>query len=59
MNPMCHPSYPALRHLELLQQSDDLRRRRSVRRLAKAARLTRRAESLRRQAAAIVEATHT
>ncbi len=58
MNPMYHPSYPAMRHHELIQQSADLRHQTAVRRLARAARLSRRAESLSRRAAEIVEATH-
>lgn len=58
MNPMYHPSYPALRHQELIQQSADLRSQTAVRRLARAARLSRRAESLSRRAAEIVETTH-
>ena len=58
MNPMYHPSYPAMRHRELIQQSEDLRHQTAFRRLARAARLTRRAESLNRRAAEIVETTH-
>lgn len=58
MNPMYHPSYPGLRHKELIEQSEADRHLRSARRLARAARLTRRAESLNRRAAEIVETTH-
>jgi len=58
MNPMYHPSYPSLRHQELLEESENLRHQTAARRFARAARLTRRAESLRRRAAEIVETTH-
>lgn len=58
MNPMYHPSYPALRHQELIDQSEELRRRSTIRRLARAARMTRRAESLSRRASEIVDLTH-
>lgn len=58
MNAMYHPSYPALRHQELIEESENLRRRSVVRRLNRAARMTRRAQSLTRRAAEIVELTH-
>ncbi len=58
VNPMHHPSFPAIRHHELIQQSEDLRHQTAFRRLARAARLSRRAESLNRRAAEIVETTH-
>ena len=58
MNPMSHHSYAALRHQELIAECSELRRRSTLRRLAKAARLNRRADDLNRRAVDLVERTH-
>ena len=58
MNPLSHPSYARLHHQELIARSEELRRLGTLRRLAKAARLSRRAAELNRRAVELVETTH-
>jgi hypothetical protein len=58
MHTSFHDCLPAERHAELLRESERYRRFAVVRRQARAARLTRRADALRRRATALVEHSH-